>query len=61
MQYFIDIAPKGDKKVCSNCKHFSTFGVVTGVCMNIVRLTYKQNTQSCKKFEFKTKKDETTD
>jgi len=30
---FIDISPAKDKKVCSNCKHFSRFGVVSGLCM----------------------------
>ena len=32
-EVFIDISPPKNKKLCSNCKHFSRFGVVSGLCM----------------------------
>jgi len=59
VQSFIDIATKGDKKVCENCKHLMIWGTATGMCWHPTKRPLdKQLTQSCKKFEFKTSKTE---
>lgn len=51
---FIDMAPKRDKKCCSNCIDFMLWGVGSGICHRTGKDKYQTN--SCKHFKNKNEK-----
>ena len=51
----MDISPAANKKCCQNCKEFNKFGVHLGYCCR--KGKEKLDTERCKFFEFKTKKE----